>query len=148
LVLFEQPTERDLRRSRHDQRPLAARRPVLVDEGLTDPDGLDLAVELGWTGLAFKICKGLSSTLLVLARARTMGLSGTVMDLTLPGLPFVHSAGFAARVGGQYGLEANGRQYLPHACPEITAQLPSLFRVRDGLLRTHELSRVGLGAPA
>jgi L-alanine-DL-glutamate epimerase-like enolase superfamily enzyme len=147
LVLFEQPTERDLSLSRHDQRPLAARRPVLVDEGLTDPDGLDLAVELGWSGVAFKVCKGLSSTLLVLARARTLGMTGAVMDLTLPGIPFIHSAGFAARIQGRYGLEANGRQYLPHACPEISAQLPNLFRVRNGFLSTREMGRIGLGAP-
>jgi L-alanine-DL-glutamate epimerase-like enolase superfamily enzyme len=147
LVLFEQPTERDLGRSRHDQRALSALRPVLIDEGLTDPADLELAVELGWSGVAYKVCKGLSSSLLVFARAKRLNLTGTVMDLTLPGTAFVHSAGFAAQVESQYGVEANARQYLPAACAEVQARMPGLFRVRDGFIRTEDLTPLGLGVP-
>jgi L-alanine-DL-glutamate epimerase-like enolase superfamily enzyme len=146
LALVEQPTERDLGRSRHDQRPLAALKPVLIDEGLTDPDGLDLALELGWSGVAYKVCKGLSSTLLIAARAKVLGLPGTVMDLTLPGTAFVHSAGLAARIGGPLGVEANARQYLPRSCPDVSARFPLLFRVRDGRIGTIGVGPVGLGA--
>lgn len=146
LALFEQPTARDLTEPRHDQRPLSRLRPVLVDEGLTDVRGLDLALELGWTGVALKICKGLSPSLLIVAKARAAGLTLAVMDLTLPGTALVHSAGFAARVGGAIGLEANARQYLPHACPEVAARFPGISRVREGNLRTAEVGPRGLGA--
>ena len=118
---------------------------MLVDEGLTGVGGLDLALRLGWTGVALKVCKGLSSSLLIAAKARAEGMTLAVMDLTLPGTALVHSAGFASRIPGAIGLEANARQYLPHACPDVAARFPGIARVRDGVIRGGEIGGRGLG---
>ena len=145
LLYLEQPTERDLTARRFDLRPVAALKPVVVDEGVTDTDKLDLAMSLGWSGVGLKTCKGHSSTLLYVAKAREAGMVVTFQDLTNPGLSLIHEAGFAARIDTLMGFEYNARQYLPHLYPEIQADHPSLFTVKDGMVRTGTLGPTGLG---
>lgn len=145
LLYLEQPTERDLSAHRFDMRPVAALKPVVVDEGVTDTDKLDLAIELGWSGVGLKTCKGHSSALLYVAKAREQNLVVTFQDLTNPGLSLIHEAGFAARIDTLMGFEYNSRQYLPHEQPEVVAAHRPLFEVRDGQVSTESLSATGLG---
>jgi L-alanine-DL-glutamate epimerase-like enolase superfamily enzyme len=145
LLYLEQPTERDLTVHRFDMREIAALKPVVVDEGVTDVDRMDLAIELGWSGVGLKTCKGHSSALLYVAKAREKNLVLTFQDLTNPGLSLVHEAGFAARIDTLMGFEYNARQYLPHEQPEVTAAHRPLFEVRDGHVSTESLSATGLG---
>ena len=145
LRYLEQPTARDLAAHRHDLRPLAALKPVLADEGVTDLESFALARELGWSGLALKTCKGHSAALVYLALLEQAGLPYSVQDLTNPGLAFAHSAGLAARCRPLLGVEYNARQYLPTACPQVQARYPALFTVRQGCIGTTELGPVGLG---
>ncbi len=145
LLYLEQPTERDLAHHRLSMRRVARIRPVLADEGVTDLESLDLAIELGWLGVALKTCKAHSSALLFLAKAEQNGLPYSVQDLTCPGLALVHSATLAARSRPLKGFEYNARQYLPFAFKEVQEKHKEVFTVRDGKVHTGTLEPTGLG---
>ncbi len=145
LLYVEQPTERDLRAHRFDMRELARIRPVIVDESLTGLESFDLAMELGWSGIALKSCKCHSMALLCQAKAVELGIPYTIQDLTNPGLALIHELGLAARMDALNGLEANSHQFFP-ATSEPEARLhPGVFRRSNGVLTTESLGRLGLG---
>lgn len=146
ILYIEQPVSRDIARYRFDMKPVSRVKPVLIDEGATSLESFDLALSLGWSGVALKICKCHSSALLMVAKSREMGIPYSVQDLTCPGLALVHSAGFAARIDPIKGFEYNARQYLPLAFPEIQKKYPEIFNVRDGYVETGRLNgTLGLG---
>lgn len=145
LLYLEQPTERDLTIHRFDLSAVAALKPVVVDEGVTDVERMDLAIELGWSGVGLKTCKGHSSALLYVAKAKEKGLVLTFQDLTNPGLSLVHEAGFAARIDTLRGFEYNARQFLPFEQPEVAARHKNLFTVVEGQVSTETLGATGLG---
>jgi hypothetical protein len=149
VLYIEQPTGRDLARDRHNVMHQAAKlRPIVVDEGLTSVETLRLARQMGYTGVALKACKGQTQALLMAAAARKYGLFITVQDLTCPGASLIHSAGLAARVPGNAGIEANARQFVPAANAPWEARFPGLFTIRDGVMNTGQLVGPGLGAVA
>jgi len=145
MLYVEQPTERELAAHRFDMRKLAAIKPVLADEGITDVEHLDLARELGWSGVALKTCKGHSSALLYVARCEEEGMPYTVQDLTNPGLSLIHSAGLAARVRPLMGVEYNSRQYIPRANPEVQRRHRAVFTVNEGRISMESIRGTGLG---
>jgi len=69
-----------------------------------------------------------------------------VQDLTCPGASLVHSAGIAARVRGNAGIEANARQFVPSANAAWEARFPGLFTIHEGVMLTGQLTGAGLGA--
>ncbi|MBA4067834.1 MAG: hypothetical protein C0501_29870 [Isosphaera sp.] len=143
----EQPTARDLRAHPQNRMHEAARlKPVVIDESLLDLDSLHLAREMGYTGVAFKACKGQTQTLLLAAAAQKYGMFRCVQDLTCPGASLVHSAGIAAHVPGVAAIEANSRQYCPAANAGWDERFPGVFTVRDGTVNTAILNGPGLGA--
>lgn len=147
IQYVEQPTHRDLRAHRENVMHEAARlRPVVIDESLTELDSLRLAREMGYTGAALKACKGQAQALLMAAAAQRWKMFLCVQDLTCPGASLIHSAGLAAHVPGVAAIEANSRQYVPAANQEWEAKFPGIFRVRDGNMRTGEITGPGLGA--
>jgi len=147
ILYIEQPTDRDLKRHRANVMHEAARlRPVVVDESLTDLEMLRLAREMGYTGVALKACKGQTHAMLMAAAAQKFGMFLCVQDLTCPGASLIHSAGIAARVPGNAGIEANARQFVPAASAPWEARFPGLFTIRDGLMQTGQLRGPGLGA--
>src|SRR5207253_330459 len=141
----EQPTQRDLESSPLDMRPLAVRKPVLVDEGILSLRHLELAREQGWNGLALKTCKGHSAALLCVAWAHLQGWIYALQDLTNPGLAMLHAAGFAAHTQTVNGAELNSPQFTPAANAGIEARHPGLVHVRAGRHDTTSLGDVGLG---
>lgn len=144
---IEQPTARDLQKDRGNVMHAAAKLcPVVIDESLTDLESLHLAREMGYTGVALKACKGQSHAMLMAAAAQKYGMFLCVQDLTCPGASLVHSAGIAARVPGNTGIEANARQYVPAASAAWERRFPGLFTIRDGVMRTGQLTGPGLGA--
>jgi L-alanine-DL-glutamate epimerase-like enolase superfamily enzyme len=145
ILYIEQPTERELAASRHDMRELASLKPVIVDESLTSLDDMDLALELGWSGVALKTCKCHSMALLVAAKAEAAGIPYTVQDLTNPGLALLHSVGLAARLKPLMGVEANSRQYFPATSGPERAVHPDIFTLHDGMAHTSSLRGPGLG---
>ena len=121
-------------------------RPVVIDESLTDLETLLLAREMGYTGVALKACKGQTQAMLMAAAAQKFGMFLCVQDLTCPGASLIHSAGIAARVPGNAGIEANARQFVPSASASWDARFPGLFTIRDGVMQTGQLTGPGLGA--
>ena len=147
VLYIEQPTARDLKKDRANVMHEAARlRPIVIDESLTDLEALLLAREMGYTGVALKACKGQSHAMLMAAAAQKFGMFLCVQDLTCPGASLIHSAGIAARVPGNAGIEANARQFVPSANRAWEARFPGLFTIRDGMMATGQLTGPGLGA--
>ncbi len=145
LLYVEQPTERDLRAHRYDMRSIAALKPVIIDESLTSLEDFALAMELGWSGIALKTCKGHSNALIFAAKAAAHGIPYTIQDLTNPGISLLHSVGLAARLYPMMGVEANSPQFFPATSrPEETVH-PNIFNRRGGMVRTSSLRGPGLG---
>jgi L-alanine-DL-glutamate epimerase-like enolase superfamily enzyme len=145
LLYLEQPTERDLGHHMFSMRKVAEVKPVLADEGVTDLESFELALRLGWSGVALKACKWHSSSLLYVSKMEHYGIPYSIQDLTCPGLALVHSASLAARTNPVKGFEYNARQYLPFAYKEIQQKHRSLFQVKDGKVKTKSLKPIGLG---
>jgi L-alanine-DL-glutamate epimerase-like enolase superfamily enzyme len=147
IQYIEQPTARDLAANRHNVMHEAARlKPVVIDESLVDLASLQLAQELGYSGVALKACKGQSASLLLAAAARLSGMFLCIQDLTCPGASLIHSAGLAAHVRGVAAIEANARQYCPAANQPWLDRFPGIFRIRNGTMDTSALTGPGLGA--
>ncbi len=145
-VLFvEQPTDRDLRRKSYDMRPLAALKPVMIDESLNSLEDVEVAKESGWSGVAIKTCKCHTMALLTVAKAVGLGLPYCVQDLSNIGLALLHSIGMTARLNPIMGVEANGRQFFPFSSRPEQAVHPDIFRVRGGVAQTDSLRGTGLG---
>lgn len=143
---IEQPTARDLAANRQNTMAEASKLvPVVIDESLTGLDALLLAREMGYTGAALKACKGQSQAVLMAAAARARRMFLCVQDLTCPGASLVHSAGLAAHVPTVAAIEANSRQYVPAANKGWEKRFPGLFVIKDGRMRTAELTGPGLG---
>jgi len=145
LLYVEQPTERDLAHHMFSMKEVAKTKPVLADEGVTDLKTLDLALKLGWSGVAVKACKWHSSSLIYIAKMEHYGIPYSIQDLTCTGLALVHSASLAARSKPLKGFEYNARQYLPFAFNEVQEAHRSLFKVKDGFVQTDSLNPLGLG---
>lgn len=145
LLYVEQPTERDLRDHWFDMRELSALKAVILDESLTGFADMDLALDLGWSGVALKTCKCHSMALLVAARAAHAGICYTVQDLTNPGLALLHSVGLAAHLNPLMGVEANSRQFYPATSGPERAVHPAIVDVRRGVADTATLQGPGLG---
>lgn len=149
IQYVEQPTRRDLKADRANVMHQAATIvPVVIDESLVDFESLQLAREIGYSGVALKACKGQSHSLLMAAAARKYKMFVCVQDLTCPGASLIHSAGLAAHVPGVAAIEANARQYVPAANRKWEDKFPGIFRIRDGVMRTGALTGPGLGAVA
>lgn len=149
ILYIEQPTGRDLDMDGHDMRALAALKPVIVDESLTTVESFDRAMELGWSGVALKTCKGHSSDLLFAAKAGKLGIPYSVQDLTNPSLALIHSVGLGARLYTIMGVEANSRQFFPASTSEREQQVHAgIFRLTRGEADTSSLRGAGLGYQA
>ena len=145
ILYIEQPTERDLKAHRWDMRGISSLKPVLIDESLSSVEDFRLAVELGWSGIALKSCKCLSSDLLFILMAELAGIPYAVQDLTNPSLAMIESVGLAARIHTIKGVEANSRQFFPKANEAAARVHPELFDIRDGKARTSSIKGTGLG---
>jgi len=147
ILYIEQPTSRDLKKDPDNVMHEAAKlRPVVIDEALVDLETLLLARTMGYTGVALKACKGQSQAMLMAAAAQKYGMFLCVQDLTCPGASLIHSAGIAARVPGNAGIEANARQFVPSANQAWEPRFPGLFTIHDGAMNTGQLTGPGLGA--
>ena len=145
LLYVEQPVSRDLRGRPHDVRPVSRLKPVILDEGLAGFEDFDLALALGWSGIALKTCKCHSKDLLFACLAEERGIPYTLQDLTNPGLALLHSVGFAARTRPLVGVETNSRQYFPDTSTFEARVHPRIFGVEEGHVSTESLTGSGLG---
>lgn len=142
---IEQPTHRDLRANLDNRMHEAAKiKPVVIDESLVDLDSLQVARELGYSGVALKACKGHTEALLMGAAAQKYQLFLCVQDLTCIGASFLHSASVAARIPTVAAIEGNGRQYCPAGNAGWDARYPGMFHITDGTVETGLLQGPGL----
>jgi L-alanine-DL-glutamate epimerase-like enolase superfamily enzyme len=147
IQYVEQPTARDLKANPANRMHEAAKlKPVVIDESLLDLETLHQARDLGYTGVAFKACKGQTQSLLLAAAAQKFGLYRCVQDLTCLGASLIHSAGLAAHIPGVAAIEANSRQYCPAANTGWDERFPGVFTIRNGRMNTGLLTGPGLGA--
>jgi len=145
ILYIEQPTERDLGRNQWDMRGVAALKPVIIDESLSRAEDFTLAMELGWSGIALKSCKCLSSDLLFIAMAEMRGVPYAVQDLTNPSIALVESMGLAARSHTIMGVEANSRQFFPASNEHLLPVHSGLCEARHGVAKAGSISGPGLG---
>ncbi|OGS22254.1 MAG: hypothetical protein A2252_06750 [Elusimicrobia bacterium RIFOXYA2_FULL_39_19] len=145
MLYIEQPTERDLRLHKYDMSKLSKIKPVMIDESLISFEDFDLAMDLGWSGVALKVCKCHSSALLFMAKADEAKIKYTVQDLTNPGIALLQSAGFASRINTIKGVEANAHQFYPNtSLPEAKVH-PGVFKREKGCLNLTTLKGSGFG---
>ncbi len=142
---IEQPTHRDLKSNLENRMHEAAKiKPVVIDESLVDFESLQLARELGYSGVALKACKGQTEALLMGAAAQKYGLFLCVQDLTCIGASFLHSASLSARIPTIAAIEGNGRQYCPAGNVGWDSRYPGMFDINDGTVETGLLVGEGL----
>jgi L-alanine-DL-glutamate epimerase-like enolase superfamily enzyme len=146
LAYLEQPTGRDIVVDRFDWRPVTAKKPVLLDEGLTDLDILSEAQDQGWSGLALKTCKGHSMLLTAAAWAHDRGMLLSLQDLTNPGVALIHAAAVGAHLPTINGVELNSPQFTPDANEEFMPRLAELFSPRHGVHRLPAVWPAGLAS--
>ena len=114
---IEQPTHRDLRAHPENRMHEAAKiKPVVIDESLIDLESLQLARELGYSGVALKACKGHSEALLMGGRGAEIrhvplragpDLPGRfVLALGQPGGPHSHGGGRSKATPGNIARPA------------------------------------------
>lgn len=146
LEMIEQPTGRDIEANPNDWQAVAARKPVLVDEGLMTLESMLVAKDQHWSGFALKTCKGHSFALVAAAWAKTQSMTLSLQDLTNPGLSAIHSALFAARVPTINGVELNSPQFTPKANQAYLDRFPNLFQTAQGKIELPNPALPGLGS--
>ena len=119
--------------------------PVVIDESLIDVDSLLVARKMGWTGAVVKSPKGLTHSILVACVAGKQKIFVAGGDMSCPGAALIQTASLQARVPGITSVEANARQFLPAANKAWEARFPGMFRIKDGMIQTGELTQPGLG---
>jgi len=145
ILYIEQPCERDLRRRRLDVRELAQLKPVVIDEALASLEDFDLAMELGYSGVALKSCKCQSAELVIAAKATELGIPYTIQDLTNPGIALLHSVGLAGHLSPTKGVESNSRQFFPATSEPEKKIHPGVYRLTKGRIDTRTICGPGLG---
>lgn len=133
LEYVEQPTNRDIGKFAFDWREVAQRKPVMLDEGLTDLSVLEEAQQQGYSGLALKTCKGHSMLLAAAAWAWQRNMLLSLQDLTNPGISLIHGALVGSHLPTINGAELNSPQFTPAANAEFLPRLQSMFEPRGGV---------------
>jgi hypothetical protein len=117
-LYLEQPLPRALAMS-EDLRPLAAIKPLLIDESDATIDTFPAAAALGYTGVSSKGCKGLYKSLLNAARCAQWNTACHDARFFLSGEDLTTQAGIAvqqdlalANAIGLAHVERNGHHYV------------------------------------
>ena len=169
ILFVEQPLDRSVALAPDAARLLRRlEKPVIIDEADGTLDAFRTAVALGYRGVSHKNCKGVTKSLLNLARARRLNAELgaeryflSAEDLTtLPVVPLQSDLAVAALLGITH-VERNGHHYffgLDHLSPDERARAlachPDLYgpyggsavlRIRDGALEVGSLQTPGMG---
>jgi hypothetical protein len=168
ILYIEQPVKR-ARALETGMRPLAAARPVIIDESDGPLDAFVTGRGLGYAGVSSKACKGVWRSLINLARCRAWNaaeggeryfmsaedlttLAGVCVQqdlalVSLLGLPHVERNGHHFVDGFAGRPKAEAVRFM-EAHPDLYADTPRgpRLRVRDGALEIGSLATPGLGA--
>jgi hypothetical protein len=147
-----------------DVRPLAARRPVIIDESDADLDAFPEARAQGYAGVSSKSCKGLYKSLINLARcAMWNGNGGARPTYFMSGEDLTTQAGLAVQqdlalvsILGLTHVERNGHHYVngmaalpPAEQQAFLAAHPDLYVAAGSTVRLRiDAGRLALGSLA
>ena len=146
LLYVEQPFPYDLEANRIDVHEVSRRKPLFMDESAHDWRLVRLGHELGWNGVALKVCKTQTGALLSACWAKAHGMALMVQDLTNPRLATIPHALLAAHVGTIKGVECNAPQFYPAASLDFEKIHPGLYERRNGVIHLGTtLTTKGLG---
>ena len=145
LLYVEQPFPYDLESNRIDVHSCSERKPLFMDESAHDWRLVDLGFELGWTGVALKVCKTQTGALLSACRAKHHGMLLMVQDLTNPMFAVVPHVQLARHVGTIKGVECNAPQFYPEASLDFEKKHPGLYERRNGIVDCSTLTGAGFG---
>ena len=134
LLYVEQPFPYDLEANRIDVHEVSQRKPLFMDESAHDWRLVRLGHQLGWNGVALKVCKTQTGALLSACWAKAHGMALMVQDLTNPRLATIPHALLAAHVGTIKGVECNAPQFYPTASLEFEKIHPGLYERRHGVI--------------
>lgn len=170
---IEQPLPRAVALT-SDVRPLAAMRPVLIDESDDRMDAFERAIEQGYTGVSSKQCKGVYRSLLNAARCHRRNAQTHAARYFMSAEDLTTQAGLAVQQDlalvnliGLTHVERNGHHYVDgfagqgggpaeaaaflHAHPGLYEAAPhgnAHLAVHHGLLDLRSLTSVGFASGA
>jgi L-alanine-DL-glutamate epimerase-like enolase superfamily enzyme len=148
VLFIEQPIARKTALL-HDIAPLAARRPVIIDESDADLDAFVEARAVGYRGVSSKTCKGFYKSLINAARCARWNAEGegptyfmSAEDLTTQaGLALQHDLALVTLLGLTH-VERNGHHYVagmaarpPSEQRAFAAAHADLYADVDGVVR-------------
>jgi hypothetical protein len=148
VLFIEQPIARKTALL-HDIAPLAARRPVIIDESDADLDAFVEARAVGYRGVSSKTCKGFYKSLINAARCARWNAEGaaptyfmSAEDLTTQaGLALQHDLALVTLLGLTH-VERNGHHYVagmaarpPSEQRAFAAAHSDLYAAADGVVR-------------
>ena len=145
ILYVEQPFPYDLEANKIDVHQLADVKPLYMDESAHDWRFVKLGKELGWNGVALKVCKTQTGALLSACWAKANKMELMVQDLTNPGVAAIPHVQLAAHIGTIMGVECNAPQFYPAASLEFEKRHPGLYERRDGVVKLTNFSTTGFG---
>lgn len=145
LLYVEQPFPYDLEENKIDVHSCSERKPLFMDESAHDWRLVDLGFQLGWTGVALKVCKTQTGALLSACRAKSHGMKLMVQDLTNPMYAMIPHVRLAQHVGTIKGVECNAPQFYPEASLPFEKNHPGLYERRNGIVDCSTLTGDGFG---
>lgn len=145
LLYVEQPFPYDLEANKIDVHSCSERKPLFMDESAHDWQLVKLGRQLGWNGVALKVCKTQTGALLSACWAKQHQMFLMVQDLTNPMLATVPHLQLAAHVGTIMGVECNAPQFCPNASLPDEKIRPGVYERRKGHVYTTTLKGNGLG---
>lgn len=145
LLYVEQPFPYDLEANRIDVHSCSSRKPLFMDESAHDWKLVKMGYELGWNGVALKVCKTMTGALLSACWAREHGMLLMVQDLTNPMLAVIPHVLLAAQIGTIKGVECNAPQFYPAASLADEQRHPGLYERRNGVVDLSTVKGPGFG---
>ena len=116
-----------------------------MDESAHDWKLVKMGHELGWNGVALKVCKTMTGALLSACWAKEHGMLLMVQDLTNPMLATIPHVLLAAQVGTIKGVECNAPQFYPTASLADEKIHPGLYERRNGVVDLSTVKGPGFG---
>ncbi|MBQ9500663.1 MAG: mandelate racemase/muconate lactonizing enzyme family protein [Lentisphaeria bacterium] len=145
LLYVEQPFPYDLEANRIDVHSCSERKPLFMDESAHDWKLVRLGRELGWTGVALKVCKTQTGALLSACWAGEHGMKLMVQDLTNPMLAMMPHVLLAQHIGTIRGVECNAPQFYPEISLPFERKYPGLYERRGGVVDLSSIRGPGFG---
>lgn len=145
LLYVEQPFAYNLEDNPLDVHSVSSRKPLFMDESAHDWRVVRRGFELGWNGVALKVCKTQTGALLSACWAKAHGMGLMVQDLTNPMYAMAAHVQLARHIGTIMGVECNAPQFYPAVSEPYEKKYPGLYERREGRIDLSALGGTGFG---